>query len=454
MGKIYIQPSIEVIEHNIDNHKSIMLQSLEQDIKQVARGNKGYVINDTALEILKKLDGTNTYEDIIKNCVQKYNCSQQEAQKKVAVFFNELKDTYGFEIREQKSSQLHEIKHTIYKNYYPSVISLEVTDNCNLFCRHCYGEFGQKHSTQISKPNLLKLIKSLSEIGVLTIELTGGDPSIYLYASDAIEFAFESGIRSVMFLTNGVKFDRKLIETFVKYRDHMFVQIDLHSLDENYYDWFTQTKNNLPKVKENIDYLISRGVQVRVCSIITPKNYHELLDIGEWAHKHGAINYAISPAIDIGRAKNNRDLFFMDDKSMIDFNEKINLLMERRPNLLKIPQNPYQNERINCGALASQCSIRTNGDIKLCTMDSGDYFNLNIGNVFEQSIKDIFDDNIDFVLALVQLDSPNSDICKECTSANYCNKCLLRGFLQAQEMKEKCRWYKNIPQNIKERFPN
>lgn len=248
------------------------------------------------------------------------------------------------------------------------------------------------------------------------------------------------------------------MDAVVRHKEKMFVQIDLHSLNEEYFDWFTGSKNSLNKVKSNIDMLVGKGVQVRVCSIITPKNYHEILDIAEWAYEHGATLYAPSPVIELGRATNeevNKDLIFTNPEELQEYINQYDIISRKHPNFIRGKASPDRLNRKNCGALTSQCSIKANGDIKLCTMDTGEYFNLKMGNIFKQSLKEIFDANRDFLMEFIQLELPKkvSKECRDCIYALFCDSCLLRGFLRAHDMKEKCNWYQNsVHPLIKERF--
>lgn len=300
----------------------------------------------------------------------------------------------------------------------------------------------------------------MREAGILIAELTGGDPSVYQYTADAIDIAFEEGFQSLMILTNGIYLNDRLVDAIVRHKDNIFVQIDLHSLNEEYYNWFTQSKDALPKVKKNIDLLTSKGVQVRVCSIFTPKNYHELPDIAKWSYKHGAKLYAPSIAIELGRAVEvnssiNSDLFFTNQSQLEGFGNKLELAMNLYPNFIRF-NDETSIKRNNCGALVSECSINASGNIKLCAMDTGEYFNLNVGNVFQNSIKQCFDKNREFIYEFSQLKLPQSESedCNKCVYSMQCNKCLVRGFLYARKMKEKCKWYqKCVPSIVKERFP-
>ena len=95
----------------------------------------------------------------------------------------------------------------------------------------------ERHEAKIEIPNemLQPLFTSLKEIGVLTVELTGGDVSVYPHTATAIETAINCGIQSVMILTNGAIISDDIIKVMSKYKDRCFVQVDLHSLNTEYF---------------------------------------------------------------------------------------------------------------------------------------------------------------------------------------------------------------------------
>ena len=455
---LYVFPSIEITEYHTGPEPIFVLQAPKQQIENRVIGGKKYKINKIATEILFQLDGTKNYQDIIDYFSEKYKESHHDVDIKIKTLLNSLIQEYGFEVKKQDSPILHEIKFVKYHNIYPTVVSVELTDRCNIRCKHCYGNFCVEKTNYIPKDKLVHIFKSMKEVGVLTVELTGGDPSIYPYTAEAIEIAFDVGIQSVMLLTNGISLSEDLIETIVRHKNKMFVQIDLHSLDNKYYDWFTGSKGNLMRVQKNIDILASKGVQVRACSIITPKNYLEVVDIAEWAYKHGAVLYATSPVIEIGRATHksvNTDLVFTNPEELEEYIRLCEKISERHPGFIRGKASEERQKSKNCGALTSQCSIKSNGDIKLCAMDTGEYFDLNLGNILESSMKQIYDKNYDFLSALMELQLPRkeSPSCNNCKYALFCDSCLLRGFLRAQDMNENCNWYSEyIPDIVKERF--
>lgn len=221
----------------------------------------------------------------------------------------------------------------------------------------------------------------------------------------------------------------------------MFVQIDLHSLKDTYYDWFTQTKGNLSRVKNNIDNLINNGVRVRICSIFTPHNIDEFVNINEWAYEHGAISYAPSIVTSLGRAsatENLNNLFFTTSEELLNFQNQYQAASNKYPKFIQEMVTIEEITRKNCGAITSEISIKTDGSIKLCNMDTGNYFDLGLGNAFTTTIKNIFDRNSDLLNALMKLTLPKIDAeeCKLCSLRAFCSNCLLRGILGAKEKKE------------------
>lgn len=455
---LYISPSIEITEYNIASKRIFILQAPKQQIENRALGEQSYEINEIATEILSQFDGTKTYQNILDIFSKKYKESHHDIDIKINKLLTPLVQQYGFEIKNQTTPILHKVKIEKYSNIYPTVVSIELTDRCNIHCKHCYGNFSIEKANYIPKNKLAHIFKSMKDVGVLTVELTGGDPSVYPYTSEAIETAFATGIQSVMLLTNGIRLNEHLIDTIVKYKDRMFVQIDLHSLNNKYYDWFTDSNGNLDYVKKNINALISKGVQVRTCSIITPKNYHEVQDIAEWSYQHGAKFYATSPVVEIGRATSKplyNNLMFTNPEELEEYLKLYDRISELHPGFIRGKASEEAQNNKNCGALTSQCSIKSNGEVKLCAMDTGEYFNLNLGNILQNSMREIYDENCDFLNALIGLQLPKKDSfsCKNCKYALFCDSCLLRGFLRAQDMSENCNWYNTcIPNIIKERL--
>jgi len=244
----------------------------------------------------------------------------------------------------------------------------------------------------------------------------------------------------------------KLLNSLKKLKEKLFVQVDLHSLNVEYFNWFTGTEGKLEIIKNNIRSLIENGIRVRIAAIFTPKNVNELFEIGKWAHDNGAILYAPSIVTCVGRAANNQsnNLLLNDEESLIKFYTLKQEVKSKYPKLILDSEEPV----INCGALVSEVTINSNGIIKLCNTDDQQVFKIDFGNVFEKNIMEIYDENIDFIQTLRKTMPPkkDSDTCVNCTERFFCSYCFVRGLTGASKMKDKCKWYSNLNPIIKNKL--
>lgn len=254
-------------------------------------------------------------------------------------------------------------------------------------------------------------------------------------------------------LTNGIALSNRLLDIIIKNKDKMYVQIDMHSLDDNYLTWFTKVSNTLYKIQKNIIKLSSNGVKMRIVSVVTHRNVQEIYDIAEWVHALGIKHYGISPVIPVGRGLDADNNLYLNEDDQYKLVETLKIVTEKYPSFMSIYDGNREDIR-NCGVLSSHVVIDSNGDIKICAMDNRE-IGMNIGNVFENSIEKIYDQNSDFINAMFSLQSPRLDshYCSNCESKNFCFTCILRAFTKASEIGENCKWYKyEVPEVIKNKL--
>lgn len=413
-----------------------------------------YKINDTAAEIISLINGENTYEFVIEYLSKKYNEEIASVKSKVDNFMEMISKQYGLKVIEKNSMAKINIVDESKEVVSPMVASIEITNQCNIRCIHCYGDFGEIPCKMMNAEIVKGILKDLRELGVRIIEITGGEATTHPKIEEIMEYALSLSFDQVSLLTNGVKMSKKLINILEKGKEKVYVQIDLHSLDENYFEWFTKVPNILEKVKNNIITLAEKNVMLRVATILTPQNIDEITDIADWVHALGIVHYAISPVVSLGRAnETNMELFLtMDDALRAE--KKIQSIARKYENFLNIISSDFKKQ-VNCGCITSHIVINSEGDIKMCTMDNMSYFKGSIGNVLQNNVKEIFCKNAELLNTLFTANAPrmNAEQCSGCEYAGFCNGCFLRGFIKAKKKGDECLWYKNVvPPIIKDQF--
>ncbi len=404
------------------------------------------VVNSTGKEIIMLIDGNHTLEMLISELAQKYQESIEEISEKVIPFIECLEKEYGIQMEKSNKSIDKKVTEKKSLNVYPRVASLELTNTCNLRCLHCYGSFERKKHEHMPIEKVKELLDELNEIGVFIIELTGGECLMHPRFIDILEYALKLEFIYINILTNGISINEDLCSVLRKNRDRIHVQIDLHSLNDEYLYWFTGTKNSLNLIQRNIKTLVKLGVKMRIATTVTKKNLYEIEEIANWLYEEGVRRYAPAPVVDIGRAKFSDDNLLLDDSEYEYFFECITNINRRYENFIQVLNSKEFRQDANCGCLSSHVTIDSIGDIKICTMDTKEYTRWRVGNVFQDGLKNIYDKNQKHILEFSQIQAPDalSEECRNCDKRGFCSSCVLRAFIAVKEKKEQCQWYNKI----------
>jgi len=107
----------------------------------------------------------------------------------------------------------------------PRMAIVTPTYACNQSCHYCF--FKHKNNGHImSHENLKIMIDQIAELGIESIEWCGGGESLLVPEIDKIfSYAHSKGLKLGL-LTNGVLFDGKIAETFLKYGTYVRFSID------------------------------------------------------------------------------------------------------------------------------------------------------------------------------------------------------------------------------------
>lgn len=84
-------------------------------------------------------------------------------------------------------------------------LNLRFTYHCNIQCRHCYNESGpDRRERRLDLHQMLSLVREMPDAGIPGINLTGGEP--FLYLNDVLAIVREArrvGVTTIRIFTNG-----------------------------------------------------------------------------------------------------------------------------------------------------------------------------------------------------------------------------------------------------------
>ena len=110
-------------------------------------------------------------------------------------------------------------KSQLYKYYdckYINEVQWSITENCNCNCKHCYVSSPIKKSTDISLDECKKIIKQISDSGVMNVSLTGGEAILREDFFSIIDELKKYDLNLITIYTNGLLINRSFLEKLLQ----------------------------------------------------------------------------------------------------------------------------------------------------------------------------------------------------------------------------------------------
>lgn len=160
----------------------------------------------------------------------------------------------------------------------PVMMNLEITDACNIKCRHCYN-FWREDSTsannKLDKGKIDHLVEEILKAEVFHVVLTGGEPfanfeSLVYSLARMTEKGISTSVNTNLMLVTPEKI-RQLKEAGL---DHVLTS--MVSCDAKTNDYLMNKEGALEKIIEGIKMTIAGGIRVSVNMVISEVNIDQI----------------------------------------------------------------------------------------------------------------------------------------------------------------------------------
>lgn len=163
-------------------------------------------------------------------------------------------------------------------------LRLSLTDRCNLRCSYCMPSIPEfvSHKKLLSADELETLVSAFTEMGVIKIRLTGGEPLIRKDFREVVERIAQFKT-SLHLTTNGYYIDRyiDLIS-----RNFNSVNISLDTLSAEKFEAISQ-KNHFDQIWNNIDLTLTKNIPTKLNVVVVRNiNHNEINDFAELTIKY------------------------------------------------------------------------------------------------------------------------------------------------------------------------
>jgi|GEM_PF-311967 len=182
-------------------------------------------------------------------------------------------------------------------------LTWNVTNRCNLKCKHCYANSGLLSDKELSLFEAQKMIKDAKSLGLKFILFTGGEPFLRRDLFEIMKYAKSLNL-NLFLATNGILIEKKHLKHLREYVAKVNISIDYPI--ESMHDSFRGRKGAFKKAVEAIEMLLENDINVGVSVTVFNKNINYIPDLIQFC-KYRGLSLNIKRFIEVGRGKNKAE---------------------------------------------------------------------------------------------------------------------------------------------------
>ncbi|MDF9408047.1 putative heme d1 biosynthesis radical SAM protein NirJ2 [Pelotomaculum isophthalicicum JI] len=276
------------------------------------------------------------------------------------------------------------------------IVSWNTTNACNMYCRHCYRDAGERSNEELSTKEGLALVDQIAEAGFKIMIFSGGEPLMRDDIYTLLERAKEKGLRPV-FGTNGTLISGEVARR-LKESGAAAMGISLDSVDPASHDDFRAAPGAWQGAVEGMRACRSVDLPFQVHTTVMEWNLPEVEKLTDFAVDIGAVGHHIFFLVPSGRAVNieAESLQAAQYEALLrrimrkQTEVKIELKPTCAPQFMRIAAQLGVKTRFSKGCLAgiSYCIVSPGGIVQPCA-----YLNIPAGNVREKTFGEIWRDS-------------------------------------------------------------
>jgi MoaA/NifB/PqqE/SkfB family radical SAM enzyme len=178
---------------------------------------------------------------------------------------------------------------------------LELTNQCNLTCVHCYAESGPAPQ----RPDLLdtadfnRLLREAADIGCRAVQFIGGEPTLHRGLPGLIASARSLGYEHIEVYTNGTHLPPNLLACFKEHQ--VAVAVSVYADEPETHDAVTAKPGSHRRTIANLRRMAAAGLQLRAGIIAMAANQHRIDETIAFIKELGVENVRLDHVRHVGR---------------------------------------------------------------------------------------------------------------------------------------------------------
>lgn len=215
------------------------------------------VLDEEELSLYNGLEKGKTIIQAMDDYAVETQCEDEEVIEKMTSLLSKIDDTEFYKHTESSKEEPIEDIHKL--------IHINLTNNCNLRCLHCYMAAGKSKDIHLDADKVVEIVDKINEInGASDIVISGGEPFVFPNLLDLLKKLSKN---KITLFTNGTFIDEKNYKTVSECCAE--VQISFEGISEACYEQ-VRGKGNYKKVRNAIDLLKSEGTRIILAVTLLP----------------------------------------------------------------------------------------------------------------------------------------------------------------------------------------
>ncbi|GEA19475.1 putative heme d1 biosynthesis radical SAM protein NirJ2 [Moorella sp. E306M] len=308
------------------------------------------------------------------------------------------------------------------------LLSWNTTNQCNLYCDHCYRDAGAKVGDELSTAEAKNLIDEAVKAGFRIMIFSGGEPLLRPDLLELIAYAAARGLRAVLG-SNGTLLTPDLARELKK-AGALAIGISLDSCDPARHDRLRQKDGAWQEALAGMAACREAGLSFQVHTTVFDWNQDELEKLTDLAVDLGARAHHFFFLVPTGRAASieaeslRAEAYERTLKRILQKQQQVNIELKPTcaPQFMRIAREMGIPVRYSRGCLAgiAYCIVSPRGDVQPCA-----YLNLPVGNVRETPFSRLWQESE--VFRTLRTESYGGS-CGRCGYKKICGGCRARAW--------------------------
>ncbi|MBI5204496.1 MAG: radical SAM protein [Nitrospirae bacterium] len=188
----------------------------------------------------------------------------------------------------------------IKKSPVPSLryLELQITNRCNLRCRHCY--IKDKPGKELSLSLITKVLKEFEAMQGLRVLITGGEPLLHGRFKEINSILPDFFLRKILF-TNGLLLNKKMLGNL----NINEIQVSIDGMEKAHDS--LRGKGTFRRAMRSINFAMDSGFEVSVSTMVHQKNLRDFNKMENLFKKIGIKDWTVDVPCVTGRLRENTD---------------------------------------------------------------------------------------------------------------------------------------------------